>query len=164
MMRMLRVILLVLGSVVLHILQITLIPRISMFGSKPDLPLALIVSVALFKGSFHGGLVGFASGLFCDLFSGGPLGVQSFSRTVVGYCTGFVPGRLYSDNLITQSASGFAATLVGETITLTHLSLVSAEWQFSRIRFPGLILVAILNSVLVIGVFRILKKLVKSET
>jgi rod shape-determining protein MreD len=160
MIQILKITLLVLGSV---ILQITLIARISMFGSSPDLPLALIVSVALLRGSLHGELVGFASGSLCDLFSGGPLGVQSFSRVVVGYCTGFVRGRLYSDNLITQLASGFFATLFGKIITSAHLSLLFASEgghfrQFLRIRFPGLILAAISNSILVIAVFWVLSK------
>jgi rod shape-determining protein MreD len=162
MIQILKIALLVLGSV---ILQITLIVKISILGSRPDLPLALVVSVALLRGPLHGELVGFASGSLCDLFSGGPLGVQSLSRVVVGYCTGFVRGRLYSDNSITQLASGFSATLVAKIITSVHLSLLFASegghfWQFLRIRFPGLILAAILNSVLVVAVFWVLRKLV----
>jgi len=162
MMQMLKIALLVLGSVVL---QITLIARMSMFGSGPDLPLALIVSVALFKGPLHGELVGFTSGSLCDLFSGGPLGIQSLSRVVVGYSTGFVRGRLYSDNIVTQLASGFFATLVGKIVTSAHLSLLFASegdhfQQFLHIRFPGLILAAILNSILVMAVFWVLKKFV----
>ena len=163
MIRILKITLVVLGSV---ILQTTLIARISIFGSSPDLPLALIVSVALLKGPLHGGLVGFAFGLLCDLFSNGSLlGINSFSRTVVGYCTGLVRGRLYSDNFITQLASGFFATLAGRIIASAHLSLLFTDPQFLRIRFFGLTLVAISNSILVIAVFWVLKKLVyKRET
>ena len=145
------------------ILQIALISRMSMFGGKPDLPLALVVSAALFRGSFYGELVGFASGLFCDLFSNAPLGVQGFSRVVIGYGIGFIRGRLYSDNLITQLASGFIATLAHKFITLAHLSLLRADTQFVSIRFTGLILTAISNSILVVVVFWTLKKLIKNE-
>lgn len=161
MMQILKIVFLVVGSV---ILQAALIAKIPILGSRPDLPLALVVSVALFKGSFHGELVGFSSGLLCDLFSGGPyLGVQSFSRVVIGYCAGFVRGRLYSDNFVTQLASGFIATLAGKIITSAHLSLLSVDPQFLRIRFSGLILAAIVNSILVIAVFWVLRKLVKSK-
>ena len=160
-MRILKITLLVLGSV---ILQAALIARIPVFGSKPDLPLALVVSIALFKGSFHGELVGFASGLLCDLFSGGPfLGVQSFSKTIVGYSTGFVRGRLYSDNLITQSISGFIATIAAKAITAVHLSLLSTDSQFFSVRFSGLIVAAFLNSIFTVAVFWISKKFLKSE-
>ncbi len=160
MMRILRITLLVLGSV---ILQASLIARISVFGSRPDLPLALVVSMALFSGPLAGGLVGFTSGLLCDLFSGGPLGVQSFSKVVVGYSTGFVSGRLYSDNRTTQSVTAFVATIVSKVITLFHLRLFD-DLQFLRIRFPGLILFAILNSILVIAVFWVVKNFVKDRT
>ena len=151
----LKITLLLLGSVISVILQTTLLAKLSIFGSSPDLPLALIVSIALFKGPFYGVSAGFTLGLLFDLFSGGPLGVQSFSKVVVGYCMGFVSGRFYSDNYITQSASGFIATLVSKIITLAHLSLLSADPQF---RFSGLIISGILNSVLVMASFRVLKK------
>jgi rod shape-determining protein MreD len=159
-MRILKITLLILGSV---ILQITLIARVPVFGNRPDLPLALVVSVALFKGPLHGELVGFASGLLCDLLSDGQfLGIQSFSKTVIGYSTGLVRGRLYSENLITQSVSGLIATVVAKFITSIHLSLLLTDAQFLRIRFSGLILAAILNAILTIAAFWVVKRSIKS--
>ncbi len=156
-----KIVFLILGSA---ILQTALIGRVSVFGSQPDLSLALIVSVALLRGPFHGEVAGFVSGLLHDLLSGGtPLGVQSFSKVVIGYGIGFIRGRLYSDNLITQLVSGFAATLAHKAITLIHQSLIFADTQFLQIRFSGLLLVAILNSILVVVVFRILRKFIGSE-
>ena len=157
----LKIAFLILGSVVL---QTALLSRISMLGAQPDLPLALIVSVALLRGSFHGEVVGFVSGLLHDLLSDGQLlGVQSFSRVLIGCGVGFIKGRLYSDNLITQVVSGFIATLVHKIIMLVHLSLLSADTEFMHIRFSGLILAAISNSILVVVVFWILKKSIRSE-
>jgi rod shape-determining protein MreD len=155
-----KIALLVFGAL---ILQITLIARVSVFGSKADLPLALIVAVALLKGPFHGETVGFFSGLLGDLVSGGPLGIQALSRTVIGYGSGFVRGRLYSDNVITQAVSGFIATLAGKLITAVHLSLLSNEAQFLRIPFLGVILAACINSVFVVIIFGILRRIIKSE-
>ena len=158
MMQMLKIIFLLLGSL---ILQTTLIAQISIFGSKPDLTLVLVVSVALLKGPLYGELTGFAAGFLCDLLSGGPiLGIQAFSKVIVGYFTGFVSGRFYSDNFITQLASSFAATLVVKIITSVYLSLLFVDPQFLHFRFSGLILAALLNSILVIPVFWILKKLI----
>ena len=158
-MQTLKITLLVLGGV---ILQITLIARASVLGSRPDLPLAMVVSVALLRGPLHGGLVGFASGLLCS--GGQPLGVQSLSGVMVGYGTGFARGRLYPDNLITQSALGLGATLADKIIEAVHLSLVFADSQFFGIRFSGLILVAAINGALVVAVFWTLKRLLKYET
>ena len=155
-----KIALLVFGAL---LLQITLVGRISVFGAKADLPLALIVAVALLRGPFHGELTGFFSGFLCDLVSGGPLGIQAFSRTLIGYCAGFIRGRLYSDNIVTQAVSGFAATLAGKLITSVHLSLLSTDAQFMRIPFLGVLLVAFLNSIFVVIIFWILKKIIKSE-
>jgi len=158
--RILKIILLILGSV---ILQTTLIAKVSIFGSKPDLPLILTISIALLKGSFQGELVGFVSGLLCDLSSGGPfLGIQSLGKVVVGYLAGFIKGRFYSDSSIIQSLSAFVATIVDKLITLLNLGMLLGG--FLHIRLPGLILTAIINSILVIIVFRIVRRFVKSET
>jgi rod shape-determining protein MreD len=145
------------------VLQIALIARMSLFGSRPDLPLVLIVAVALLKGPFHGELVGFVSGFLIDLLSGGPMGIQAFSGAVIGYCAGFVRGRLYPENLITQAASVFVATLVGKAITSVHLSLLFTDTQFLRISFLGSVLVALINSIFVVIIFWILKKLIRDE-
>ena len=161
-MRIFKIALLILGSV---IFQVALAAKIPVLGNRIDLPLAVLVSLALLRGPFYGELVGFVSGLLCDLLSDGQLlGIQAFSRVAIGYCIGFVRGRLYSDNFITQLASGFIATLAVKIITSIHLSLLFADPQFLRIRFPGLILAAILNSILVVAVFWILKKLIRSES
>ena len=156
-MQSLKIALLILGSV---ILQITLVAKISVFGGRPDLPLALVVSVALLKGSLHGGLVGFAAGLLCDLFSEEPLGVQSFSGVVIGYCTAFVSTRLYPDSFITQLISGFIAALASKVIISIHLSLLLGDLQILRIRLLGLILAAMLSSVFVIPIFFVLRRVV----
>lgn len=161
MIRTLKIAALIFGAV---ILQIALISRISIFGSKPDLPLALVVAIALLRGPFYGEVVGFVSGMFYDLLSNGPLlGVQAFSRVLIGYGVGFIRWRLYSDNFITQLASGFIATVVHKFITLIHLSLLFTDTQFVNIRFTGLLVAAISNSILVVVVFWILKRFVKNE-
>ena len=159
MIRLLKIIILILGSV---ILQTTLIARITIFGSKPDLPLALIVSVALFRGSISGEITGFVSGLLCDTFSGGPLGAQAFSGVVIGYLIGFVRRRFYYDNLITQSICGFIATLGSRTIISVYLALFFNS-RFLHIRFQGLMLTAVLNSVFVIGISWVVKKFIVTD-
>ena len=159
MIRLIKILIIILGSV---ILQASLVARITIFGSKPDLPLAVVVSVALIRGPFHGELTGFVSGLLGDIFSGGPLGVQALSKVLIGYFTGFVRSRFYYDNFITQAVCGFIATLASKIITSIHLALL-ADPKFLRIRFEGLILVALINALLVIGVFHLIKRFAKVE-
>lgn len=159
MIQVLKVALLVFASVVL---QVALVARISVFGSRFDLPLALVVSTGLLKGSLYGELFGFISGLFCDFFSGGPLGIQSFSKAVIGYSSGLLKNRFYSDSIITQSLSGFIGTLGVKFIILIYFALLY-DPGFFHIRIPGLILTAIFNSILVIFFFWILKKFIRRK-
>lgn len=156
-----KIFLLILLSI---LLQTTLIGKISIFGIKPDLPLALTVAIALFRGSLYGEIVGFVSGFFFDISSGGPfIGVQSFSKTLIGYSIGLLRGRFYSDNIITQSLSGFLSVVADKLIALVSIGLLLTNLPFPRIRIHGLILVSFINSALVIIVFNILGKLFKSE-
>jgi rod shape-determining protein MreD len=155
-----KMILLVLGSV---ILQNSLLANISIFGSKPSLPLALTVSIALFRGSFQGELFGFFSGLLCDLSSGGPfLGIQSLSLTLVGYFAGLLRRRFYSDSFITQLMSGFVATLVDKLIEFLVLSILLSD-SYPRFQLLGLSINAIVNSIITIIVFRLLIRIFKSD-
>ena len=156
-----KMILLVLGSM---ILQTSLLANISIFGSKPSLPIALTVSIALFKGSFQGELFGFFSGLLCDLSSGGPfLGIQSLSLALVGYLAGLLRRRFYSDSFITQLMSGFTATLIDKLITFLVLGILLFS-SYPRFRLSGLILNAVVNSIITIIIYRILVRIFKSDS
>src|SRR5499433_3435978 len=74
--------------------QSSVVPSWSIAGITPDLPLILTALIALRRGPETGCLVGFASGLFQDVASGGLLGVQALSRALVGFGVGFLPGKL----------------------------------------------------------------------
>jgi len=156
-----KMILLVLGSV---ILQTSLVANISIFGCKPSLPLAFTVAIALLKGSFQGELFGFFSGLLCDLSSGGPfLGIQSLSQTLVGYLVGLLKRRFYSDSFITQLMSGFTATLIDKLITFLALGILLSG-SYPQFRFLGLLINAVINSIMTIIVFRFVTRIFKSDS
>jgi rod shape-determining protein MreD len=73
--------------------QSSVVPSWSIGGVTPDLPLILTALIALRRGPETGCLVGFASGLFQDVASGGLLGVQALSRGLMGFAVGLLPGR-----------------------------------------------------------------------
>ena len=162
MIRILKLILLALASV---ILQTSVIANLSIFGSKASLPLVLTVSVALLKGSFQGEIVGFFSGFLCDLSSGGPfIGIQSLSQALVGFFVGLMRSRFYSESVVTQSISGFSATLAEKLISLLILSVLLTGFPSPRLRVLGLILSAFINSLLTILVFRISAKVLRESS
>jgi rod shape-determining protein MreD len=139
------------------LLQVTLVARISFFGSRIDLLLTLIIALALLKEIIHVVLIGFISGLVYDGLSGGPLGVQSFTLVVFGYAVEIIRDRIYADNPVTQALFGFGITIGAKLITSVYLGLF-ADPNFLNIRPLGLISVAIINSLLVIAFSWILKK------
>ena len=161
MIRILKILALILGSLVL---QISLVAKMSIFGSRIDLPLVVVVSIALARGTIYGESAGFMTGILCDLFSGGPMGVQALSKTVIGYGAGLARRRLYADSFVTQLISGFLATIIAKLINLVHLSLMSNEPGFLKINVLGLVLTGVLNSILVVAVFRLVRRFIKDET
>jgi rod shape-determining protein MreD len=82
--------------------QSSVVPSWSIGGVTPDLPLILTALIALRRGPETGCLVGFASGLFQDVASGGLLGVQALSRALAGFAIGFLPRRLSVSHPLVQ--------------------------------------------------------------
>jgi rod shape-determining protein MreD len=60
----------------------------------PDIPLIAVVMLALRRGPEFGCLAGFVSGLFQDVSTGGLIGVQALTKTLVGFAIGASGSRL----------------------------------------------------------------------
>lgn len=76
-------------AAVVLLLQITLMPYISVSDGIPDLALALVVLVAVFRGPFVGAVLGFACGLIVELTTPvGTLGVLALLYLAAGYWCG----------------------------------------------------------------------------
>ncbi|MBD3181932.1 rod shape-determining protein MreD [Candidatus Poribacteria bacterium] len=154
-----KIVILIFGSVVL---QISLIAKISIFGSSPDLPLAFVLALALFRGSFHGEIAGFVTGILSDAFSGGLLGLQAISKLISGFCAGLLRGRLYSDNVITQFLAGFVGTILNKLVEVVYL-VIFFNRQYLNYKISGLIIVAAINSFMVIMVYWLLKRIIRAQ-
>lgn len=85
----------VLGGGVAHA---TLAPALGIRGVTPDLPLIVVVLLALRRGPEFGCAAGFAAGLLQDTAGGGLIGVQALTKAVIGFVIGAAGGRL----LVTQ--------------------------------------------------------------
>jgi rod shape-determining protein MreD len=65
-----------------------------------DFPLIIVVYAALQRNSIRALLFGTLSGIITDALSGGLLGSNGFSKTVVAYVVSEIARRVYLDNLI----------------------------------------------------------------
>jgi rod shape-determining protein MreD len=72
----------------------TLTPLVSIAGVTPDLPLIMVVLLALRRGPEFGCLSGFVTGLLQDAAGGGLIGVQALTKAVIGFGIGVAGGRL----------------------------------------------------------------------
>ncbi len=73
----------------LLVIQITIVPLISINGAVPDLIIILLVVFTLKMGQIHGTILGFVYGFLFDLITGGLLGISMFSKTITGFITGY---------------------------------------------------------------------------
>src|SRR5437868_2522733 len=65
-----------------------------------DFPLIIVVYAALQRNSIRALLFGTISGLSIDALSGGLLGANGFSKTLIAYIVSEIARRVYMDNLI----------------------------------------------------------------
>jgi rod shape-determining protein MreD len=76
------------------LLQASLVPALRIADVAPDIPLIVVVLLALRRGPEFGCAAGFAAGLLQDMATGGLLGVQALTKSLVGFVIGAAGGRL----------------------------------------------------------------------
>ena len=105
-------------TLVVLVLQTTLLRFMAIGGLTPDLLLLWIVAVAVRQGQVTATVVGFCSGLALDLLSGndGMLGLAALSKTVAG----FLAGYFYGENKILQTLSSYRFVLIALLIGIVH--------------------------------------------
>src|SRR5438552_7608854 len=72
----------------------TLAPALGVGGVTPDLPLIVVVLLALRRGAEFGCVAGFGAGLLQDAAGGGLIGVQALTKAVIGFAVGAAGARL----------------------------------------------------------------------
>lgn len=75
--------------------QTTFVPALRIGDVTPDIPLILVVLLALRRGPELGCLAGFVMGLLQDAASGGFIGAQALTKTLIGFFIGQAGGRLW---------------------------------------------------------------------
>jgi rod shape-determining protein MreD len=80
----------------------TIAPALRIADVAPDIPLIVVVLLALRRGPEFGCLGGFAAGLLQDTAGGGLLGVQACTKALVGFAVGMLGGRLSASQPLVQ--------------------------------------------------------------
>jgi len=82
------------------LIQSTLLTRIAIFHTIPDLTLIILIYISYCNGTMTGQILGFTSGLTLDFISFAPLGFNAFIRTIIGAITGLLKGTFFLDIFI----------------------------------------------------------------
>jgi len=91
-------------TLVVLLIHTTIIPFVAIGDVVPDLPLLLVITIALLRGQIPGTFAGFGIGLAMDFLSGGDgvLGLSALTKTVAG----FLAGYFYNENKTFQTLGG----------------------------------------------------------
>lgn len=115
--------------VVTFLLQSVVATYLSIGGIVPNLLLMLVVSYGLLFGWPVGLFGGLLAGLLADLGTGMFIGAHTLAMGVVGLVAGLVEQKVFKDNILLGPASGFVASVAGQTMILTCLGIFG--WRLS---------------------------------
>ena len=96
----------------LVILQVTVIPMLSILGATPSLPLIGVAFIAMRTGAAPAMLYAFPSGLLIDAYIGDVVGISSLGLVVAGFLMGFFHDAERSTRLI-RSGKAVFIVLIG---------------------------------------------------
>lgn len=131
-------------------------------GARPDLVLLLVLAWGLLRGTHEGSLAGLAGGLFLDLFTGMPFGINCVLLGTLGLVAGFGEGSFTRSHIPL-----LASTALLSTVALhggTYLLLQGMGWNlpgavvFGKVVAPT----AVLNAVGMIVAFHVARRLLGS--
>lgn len=123
------------------IIQSTVMPLVSVGGTKPDLIFLAVVSWSLLRGAEEGIEWGFIGGMFLDVLSGGPFGVSAIALMSVSLLTGLGETNFFRGHFLLPLAVIPFGTIIYYSLILMLLGLLgqSLPWgqSFLRVMLPA---------------------------
>ena len=85
---------------------------INLYGIRPDIELAMIVSLGVLIGSGPAGAIGFGLGLLADIFFNKIVGLTALTYMLTGVFAGFFYRKFYADNIIIPTVTAAIAAFL----------------------------------------------------
>ena len=108
--------LLALVLVMAFYLDNTLFNSIEIYGLRPDVTLAVVVSLGVLIGSAPAGAIGFGMGLLSDIFFNKIIGLSALTYMLTGVLSGFFYRKFYADNLIIPTVIAAAVVITSAVV------------------------------------------------
>jgi rod shape-determining protein MreD len=113
------------------ILQVTVIPRISVLGGRPDLVLLIVLAWVLNATLEQGIVWAFVGGICTDLLSAAPLGTSATGMIILAFMIHTVRQQLYTVGLFTLIWVVLLGTLVQHIVITLILALTGFAPAFA---------------------------------
>ncbi len=136
------------------VLQSTVLASVTIAGVKPDLPLILVVIYAMYNGPVFGAKFGFAVGLALDLTVGQMIGMQAFSKMLIGIGVGLSVEKLFRSSLAVPVTAVLLGTVFDQFLYVLGLALFGVSVGWKGIVPHNILLTATYNGLLVIILYR----------
>ena len=128
--------------------QATVAPALRIGDVLPDLPLIMVVMLALRRGPEFGCVAGFAAGLLQDAAGGGLIGVQALTKALAGFTIGALGGELRVTQPLVQVPGLALLTLVEGILRFGLLKLFHFDAPFGELMLYVVIPQALYNGFL----------------
>jgi rod shape-determining protein MreD len=129
------------------IIQVTVLPLISIAGYKIDLALMLVVAQSLVGTPGTSSQWGFIVGIFLDLASGLPFGIHALTLTAIGVLMDLGEDAFFRGNVLAPPIAMISATFVYNILILAILSLMNWSINWGDYLFRIILPSAVLNTV-----------------
>jgi rod shape-determining protein MreD len=139
------------------VMQTAFFPRLGLL-IKPDLFLVMVVAYTLVGGIKSGTIAGFALGLVEDLLSGGFIGVNTMTKSLLGFSIGLLEKHIFHDQVFIPSLLTFISTILNNVLGM--LIIQSFDQRFTM--FPPLgrlAALALFNALLAPLIFIIVRRM-----
>jgi len=149
--------------VVALLIQLTLINLIAILGLKPDLLMVVVVVFSLLKGEKDGSISGFASGLLQDIFSTGLLGINAFTKTVIGFTCGILKEKIFYEHILFLiPVITFIAAFTQSILIFLLLRAFGIEysltWSLKQVALPEALYSSLLSPFIFIAINKLFQK------
>ncbi len=147
---------------ILAAMQVTLVPMLPTGDARPDLLLVLVVAWGIVRGGGEATLWGLGAGLFLDLISGVPFGVQTLGLAAVGLLADLMETNFFRSNILIPLAAIFVATFLFHILEAAFLQTVGYPINWELLFFRVIIPAAMVNTALMPVVYGIVRRIYHS--
>jgi len=138
------------------VFQSSVLPYFEIRGIIPNTALIIILSFALLRGSFEGTLVGFAAGLFQDIFFGSSLCYYALLGALTGYFCGKFHHGFFRENYATPVFFSIITVIAYETVVYLTRFLFTGNLHYLYFLINLILPEAVYTAVLTFVIYRLL--------